>query len=168
MIKNYVDGTNIHLNLPNLSFHTMNLCSEYIIIYGGLSLKNEINGNFYSINTKGNDFKKISYSKKESNINNYHIDYPIPRFHHTANFDENRRKLFIFGGYNFHKDLLYLSDLNIVQLKVDPETNDTAIESESIKLKIPNRCRHTSFIYKNFLYIFGGEGHEDFVDKKGK
>ena len=66
MIKNIVDSSNIHLNLPNLSFHSMNVISEYIILYGGLSLKNEINGNFYSITQKGNDLRKIPYSKKQS------------------------------------------------------------------------------------------------------
>ena len=68
MIKNYVDSTNIHINLPNLSFHTMNICSDHIIFYGGLSLKNEINGNFYLVTIKGNDLKKINYSKKQSII----------------------------------------------------------------------------------------------------
>ena len=66
MIKNYVDRNNIHLNLPNLSYHSMNITSEYIIIYGGLALKNEINGNFYLITLKGNDLRKIPYGKKES------------------------------------------------------------------------------------------------------
>jgi hypothetical protein len=66
MIKNYVNRSNIHLNLPNLSFHSMNITSEYIILYGGLSLKSEINGNFYLINLKGNEIKKIQYGKKES------------------------------------------------------------------------------------------------------
>ena len=58
--------------------------------------------------------------------------------------------------------------MNIIQIKNDPDTNEPKIENEIIKTKIPSRCRHTTFIFNNFLYIFGGEGFEDFLEKKGK
>jgi len=69
MIKYYADRDNLHTELPKLSYHSLNFCNDKIVIYGGLSSKNEINGNFYIIDIHRNKLHNLKYNHKNKTGN---------------------------------------------------------------------------------------------------
>jgi len=94
--------------------------------------------------------------------------FPLPRFFHSCDYDSKTKLFYIFGGFNYEKENLYLCDLNIIKINKNSKSSQFSIENENIKLDIPKRCKHSSFIYNNYLYIFGGEGLQELLNLKGK
>ena len=72
MIKDY-NGKEIDfyqkLKSPPLIFHTMTHCKEYIVLYGGMSSKDIINGDFYVLKEDESKILIASYSlNKDSTL----------------------------------------------------------------------------------------------------
>lgn len=75
----------------------------------------------------------------------------MPRYCHSAVYDELNKKIYIFGGQiedgEFTNELWQLDILGKLEFK---------------KLKnvsaISNRCKHACFINNNKLYFYGGFG----------
>lgn len=79
--------------------------------------------------------------------------FPTPRHSHTADYDKVSEKLLIFGGYSKELPNFY-DQICILDLKNFPTIVFQTIKSVSIS----NRCKHTSFIHRQKLYIYGGVG----------
>ena len=79
--------------------------------------------------------------------------FPIPRYCHSANYDKPTERLLIFGGYT-NVNPNFNDQLCILELKNFPTIIFQTIKS----MPIPPRCKHTSFVHNNRLYIYGGIG----------
>jgi hypothetical protein len=87
-------------------------------------------------------------------VTRFNTAFPVPRHSHSANYDIEGNKLYIFGGYNLD-DPYYLNDLCILNLNKYPN-----VVFDSIKtIGISPRCRQATFINNRTLYIYGGIGY---------
>ena len=79
--------------------------------------------------------------------------FPVPRYCHSADYDKEREKLLIFGGYT-NVNPNFNDQICILELKNFPTIIFQTIKS----LSISPRCKHASFLNNKRLYIYGGVG----------
>ena len=151
----------IHENTPEsfnikLSGHTSNLINinekEKIFLYGGFNdFSEDYTNHGFLINTENFTFEDINFNK---NLNGK-SEIPCSRSYHTANYDNEKQKIYIYGG----------TDLNISNSKSENFQSLYQYDIETkcwkkIILKNTNPMGaprgHTSILHKNKLYIFGG------------
>ena len=130
-------------NLEPLAYHTGTLIGEKYYIIGGNDKYIRQSSFIYIYDLENNNLEKIKIEKNED------ICYLSM---HTADYYEPKKEIILFGGYSEGEMLNTIFKFNI-------ETNEiTKIEyqnNDSEKLPLP-RTGHTSFIYENNLYVFGG------------
>lgn len=143
MIKEFIKKNEI--TLPALSYHTASLCNNIIIIFGGLLDKDKINSDIFILKKNAKNFTKIS--------KNLNFSQNFSRFLHSANYDPEENKLYVFGGYDL-KAPYYLNDLIVIDVNY-PEIDINRINNIG---GISQRCNHASFIDERKLYIYGGVG----------
>jgi hypothetical protein len=142
MIRDLIQGD---LNkMPTLAFHTMNLCEDFIVIYGGMSSADRISGDLIFLKLSKDKFMIASYD----NNRNF---FPKPRHSHSAVYSKNKKKLYIFGGI-IADNPRYVDDLWTLEVGTKPAFN--ILPSTGIS----SRCRSVIFICRNRLYIYGGFG----------
>jgi hypothetical protein len=130
-------------NIEPLAYHTGTLIGEKYYIIGGNDKYIRQSSFIYIYDLENNNLEKIKIEKNED------ICYLSM---HTADYYEPKKEIILFGGYSEGEMLNTIFKFNI-------ETNEiTKIEyqnNDSEKLPLP-RTGHTSFIYENNLYVFGG------------
>jgi hypothetical protein len=57
-------------NIPNLTYHTMNKCDEFIVFYGGLFDISEFSGDLYILKSSKNKVVCASYSEHTNSKKN--------------------------------------------------------------------------------------------------
>jgi hypothetical protein len=130
--------------LPNLAFHSMNLCEDFIVIYGGMSSADKVSGDLIFLKMNKDKFMIASYENNKSY-------FPKPRHSHSAVYSKLKKKLYIFGGI-VADNPKYVDDLWTLEVSSKPAFNILP------QTGISNRCRSVVFICKNRLYIYGGYG----------
>lgn len=141
MMRNLV--LNEHNKVPPSAFHTMTLCDEYIVIYGGVSTNERILGDLIFLKMNRDKFLIASYENNKTN-------FPRPRHSHSAVYlGREKRKLYIFGGITAEGYSDELWSLDVSSKPAFHLLKPTGIS---------NRCRHASFTCRGKLYIYGGFG----------
>jgi hypothetical protein len=64
------DFLNESANIPNLTYHTMNKCDEFIVFYGGLCGLSEFSGDLFILKSSKNKVVCASYSDHTNSIIN--------------------------------------------------------------------------------------------------
>jgi len=64
MMRDYLNEN--FSRIPNLVYHTMNKCDDFIVIYGGKRTVNDFSGNLYLLKISKNKFVCADY---EENFN---------------------------------------------------------------------------------------------------
>ena len=139
--ENIIPSNNV--NLEPLAFHTGTLIDDKYYIIGGNDKYIRQSSYIYIYYLKNNILEKIKIEKNED------ICYLSM---HTADFYEPKKEIILFGGYSEGEMLNTIYKFNIETKEI------TKIEyqnNESQKIPLP-RTGHSSFIYNNNLYIFGG------------
>ncbi len=138
---------NVLTKIPYLAFQTMTQCNNIIIIYGGLTTTDKINGDVNILKLDGISIATASYEKNTKN-------FPIPRHSHTGCYDEYENKVYFFGGYSTQSPF-FLNQLSIMNIS---KKSSISFQNSKIIDGISPRCRHTAFLNKRKLYIYGGYG----------
>jgi len=60
MLRDYLNEN--LAKIPSLVYHSMNLCDNFIVVYGGKSSINEFSGDLYILKTSKNKFVCANYS----------------------------------------------------------------------------------------------------------
>ena len=132
--------------LEPLVYHTGTLVGDKYYIIGGSNAYLRQNPFIYIYNLKDNILEKIKLEKNDKN-NDEVISYLTM---HTANYYEQRNEIILFGGYSDGKMLNKIFRYNI-------RTNEIKTQKAQNEENIPQaRIGHASFIFQNYLYIFGG------------
>ena len=143
-----------------LSGHSSNLIKinkkEQIFIFGGYdNWKEEFTSQSYLINISNKTFEKINYNFAKNDKNEKSNEFPSPRSYHTSNYDEEKQIIYIYGG----------TDMNINHCKnnnfqsvwcfnlIDKNWKKMEISNQN-PLGVPRG--HSSILFDNKLYIFGG------------
>lgn len=129
-------------SIEGLVDHIMVPFNKYLYVYGGKTQK-YLSKFLYRINVEKSTIKNLKYSG----------DIPTPRFGHTANVYKN--SFFMFGGWNGYEtvdELFYFSMISNIWYEVRLVCGT----------KPNGRYRHSSVIFGQSLFIFGG------VDQKQK
>ena len=142
MIRNFIQIDS--QKVPSLAFHTMTLCEENIVIYGGMNGVERIFGDLIFLKFHKDKFLVASYE------NNKHC-FPKPRHSHSASYDSKNKKLYIFGG--MVGDNVFTDEFWCLDVGVKPTF------TQMKPVSVSPRCRHVSFIHNRKLYIYGGYGY---------
>jgi hypothetical protein len=140
-----------HNKVPELAFHSMNLCEDFLVIYGGMKSSDKISGDLILLKKNKSKFLLASYDSNRG-------FFPEPRHSHSAIYHKPSGILFIFGGATGIKQK-FSDQLWGLRISSQPEfelfNNDT----------ISPRCRSATFMVHNRMYIYGGFG-KDRISKK--
>ena len=147
---------NVMTKIPTLAFHTMTLCENVIVIYGGIN-RDKIMGDVHILKFDGLHVATASYEKNTKT-------FPTPRHSHTALYDEIENKIYFFGGYG-EEYPYFLNQLSIMSIN---KGNSFTFLNSKITEEISQRCRHTSFLNNRKIYIYGGYGIHHQTKKKRK
>jgi hypothetical protein len=142
-------------NLININFSNAygeKRTKEIIFLFGGYNnLFDDYTSHAFLIDTSDMSFEDISF-----NMNNEGKNIcPSPRSYHTANYDQENQRIYIYGG----------TDLNINNSKKEDFQSlwEFSLEGQywtKYDLKNCNKNGaprgHTSILHNNKLYIFGG------------
>jgi hypothetical protein len=142
MIRNLVQAD--HNKLPCLAFHTMNLCDDFIVIYGGVTESDKVLGDLIFLRPNKAKFLLASYENNKSY-------FPKPRHSHSAVYYAPQKKLYIFGGIVFDNPR-YTDELWTLDVSTKP------IFKMLFRPEISIRCRQVSFICRRKVFIYGGFG----------
>ena len=128
--------------LEQIAYHTGTLIEDKYYIIGGNNKFIRQSSFIYIYDLKKNEIEKIEIEKNED------ICYLSM---HSADYYEPKKEIILFGGYSEGEMLNRVYKFNIDTKEI------TTIESDSDPANTPlPRTGHASFIYNNFLYIFGG------------
>ena len=125
---------------------------EIIFLFGGYNnLFDDYTSHAFLIDTSDMSFQDISFSMNNEGKNTC----PTPRSYHTANYDQENQRIYIYGG----------TDLNINNSKKENFQClwEFSIEGQYWTRHDLKNCNkngaprgHTSIMHNNKLYIFGG------------
>ena len=128
--------------LENLAYHTGTLIGDEYYIIGGSNAFLRQSPFIYKYNLKENILDKIKLEKNDDGFSYLSM--------HTANFFPAKNEIILFGGYSEGKMLNKIYRYNI-------RTEEIKLQKEQDEENTPEpRIGHGSFIFQNFLYIFGG------------
>ena len=131
--------------LEALAYHTGTLIGDEYYIIGGNNAFLRQSPNIYIYNLKENTLSKIKMEKNDKNEN---IVYNLSM--HSANYYQAKNEIILFGGY---------SDGNLLNkiFRFNLRNRDTRLQKLQNEENVPEpRISHVSFIFGDFLYIFGG------------
>ena len=128
--------------LENLAYHSGTLIGDEYYIIGGINAFLRQSPFIFKYNLKENNLKKIKLEKNEDGFGYLSM--------HTANFFPAKNEIILFGGYSEGKMLNKVYHYNI-------RTEEIKLQKEQDEENTPEpRIGHGTFIFQNFLYIFGG------------
>ena len=131
--------------LEPLAYHTGTLIEDKYYIIGGSNVFLRQSPFIYIYDLKENNLEKI---KSEKNDKNDEVISYLSM--HTANYYSQNNEIILFGGYSEGKTMNKIFRFNL-------NTNDIKVQKEDNEDNIPEpRIGHASFIFQNYLYIFGG------------
>ena len=139
--ENVIPSNNI--TLEPLAYHTGTLIGNKYYIIGGNDKFILQSAFIYIYDLNENTLEKIKIEKNEN------ICYLSM---HSADYNEQKNEIILFGGYSEGDILNTLYKFNVETKEI------TKIETSGVEPNnIPSpRTGHASFIYNNYLYIFGG------------
>ena len=128
--------------LEPLAYHSGTLIDDNYYIIGGSNVFERQNPFVYIYNLRENNLEKIKLEKNDDAICYLTM--------HTANYYSPKTEIILFGGYSDGSMLNKIYRFNI-------RTHDIKHQKEQNEDNIPlPRIGHASFIFQNYLYIFGG------------
>ena len=139
--ENVIPSNNIALE--PLAYHTGTLIGDKYYIIGGNDKYIRQSAFIYIYDLSANTLEKIKIEKNED------ICYLSM---HTADYNEQKNEIILFGGYSEGEMLNTIYRFNIETREITKIDNAGA---DPNNIPLP-RTGHASFIYNNSLYIFGG------------
>ena len=131
--------------LEPLAYHTGTLIEDEYYIIGGSNVFLRQSPFIYIYNLRENNLEKIKFEKNEKNE-----DLICYLTMHTANYYPQRNEIILFGGYSDGNMLNKIYRFNI-------KTHEIKAQKPQDEENMPEpRIGHASFIFQDFLYIFGG------------
>ena len=132
-----------NVNLEPLAYHTGTLIEKKYYIIGGNDVFIRQSPFIYIYDLENNTLEKTQIEKNEN------VCYLSM---HTADYYETTKEIILFGGYSDGEILNAIYKFNIETKEITKAENPNANPDNC---PLP-RTGHASFIFNNYLYIFGG------------
>ena len=140
------------INVPYININGEKRTKEKIFLFGGYNnFLEDYTSHAFLIDTSDMSFEDISYNKNTEKK----ACFPTPRSYHTANYDQENQKIYIYGGTDLNVNN---SKKDIFQCLWEYNLEEKYWVKHDLKNCNPNGAPrgHTSILHNNKLYIFGG------------
>ena len=140
------------INVPYININGEKRTKEKIFLFGGYNnFLEDYTSHAFLIDTSDMSFEDISYNKNTEKK----ACFPTPRSYHTANYDPENQKIYIYGGTDLNVNN---SKKDIFQCLWEYNLEEKYWVKHDLKNCNPNGAPrgHTSILHNNKLYIFGG------------